>query len=297
MVDHSAYFDDSNSDATKRDLVFAGLVSSDETWRQFCLEWRLELARPPTIKHLKMAEANGLRGQFAGWTRDARDRKLQALAEVLNRFRPPWTFDISVSREEYHRHVSPASPRGLSTPYFAITFAAISAVARHLASESVITPVKFVFDEQKGVDTDVALFFDYMVENLDPASRGLIKLPIGYGDDMQNLPLQAADMLAWHIRRQREGDEDPTVIHRAEYLRSDRHIEMHIPTEMLVRWGTAFSQVLPILQTLKTKGEWQRFRTVADQAKRDGFRPPHGNDPVNTLANIRAAWDKFRGKS
>jgi hypothetical protein len=55
--------------------------------------------------------------------------------------------------------------------------------------------------------------------------------------------------------------------------------------------------VLPILQTHKTKGEWQRFRTVADQAKRDGFRPPHGNDPVDTLANIRAAWEKFRGKS
>jgi len=44
-------------------------------------------------------------------------------------------------------------------------------------------------------------FFDYVVENLDSASRGLIKMPIGYGDDMRNLTLQAADMLAWHIRR------------------------------------------------------------------------------------------------
>lgn len=293
----SAYFDDSNSDATTRDLVFAGLVNSDEAWQQFCLAWSLELAKPPTIKHLKMVEANGLRGQFAGWTRNARDLKLQALAEVQNRFRPPWTFDISVSREAYDSHVSPASPRGLSTPYFAITFAAVSAVVRHLASEGVTTPAEFVFDEQKGVNADVALFFDYMVENLDSASRGLIKMPIGYGDDMQNPPLQAADMLAWHIRRQREGDENPTVVHRAEYLRSDSHIEMHIPTEMLVRWGTAFSQVLPILETLKTKGEWQRFRAVADQAKRDGFRPPHGIEAVDTLANIRSAWDRFRGKS
>ncbi|TIM63249.1 MAG: hypothetical protein E5Y60_25730 [Mesorhizobium sp.] len=92
-----------------------------------------------------MVEANGLRGQFAGWTRDARDQKLQGLAEVLDRFRPPWTFDFSISRAEYESHVSPASPRGLSTPYFAITFGVVSAVARHLASQGAITPVTFVF--------------------------------------------------------------------------------------------------------------------------------------------------------
>ena len=219
-MDLSAYFDDSGSDTGKRDLVFAGLVNRDDAWEQFSVAWSVALAKPPTIEHLKMVEANGLRGQFAGWTRDARDQKLQDLAEVLARFRPPWTFDFSISRAEYESHVSPASPRGLSTPYFATTFGVVSTVARHLASEGAITPVTFIFDEQNGVNTDVALFFDYMVENLDSVSRGLIKMPIGYGDDMRNLPLQAADMLAWHIRRQRGGDADPVVIRRAEYLRS-----------------------------------------------------------------------------
>lgn len=296
-MDLSAYFDDSGSDTGERDLVFAGLVNSDDAWEQFSVAWRVALSKTPPIGYLKMAEANSLRGQFSGWTRDARDQKLQDLAEILDRFRPSWSFDISISRAEYDSHVSPASPRGLSTPYFALTFGAVSAVARHLAGEGAITPVSFVFDEQSGVDKDVALFFDYMIENLDLDSRGLIKMPIGYGDDIRNLPLQAADMLAWHIRRQREGDKDPTVIRRAEYLRSQTHVEMRIPPEMLVRWGAAFSQVLPILQTLKTKGEWQRFRAIADQAKRDGFRPPHGDDAVDALANIRAAWEQFRDKS
>lgn len=296
-MDLSAYFDDSGSDTGDRDLVFAGLVNGDDTWEQFGVAWSAALAKPPTIGHLKMVEANGLRGQFAGWTRDARDRKLEALAEVLYRFRPPWTFDISISRAEYESRVSPASPRGLSTPYFATTFGAASTVARYLASEGVITPIRFVFDEQNGVNTDVALFFDYMVENIDSVSRALIKMPISYGDDMRDLPLQAADMLAWHIRRQREGNDDPAIIHRAEYIRSATHIEARVPSEMLVRWGAVFSQVLPILQTLKTKGEWQRFRIVAEQAKLDGFRPPHGDDAEDALAKIRAAWGQFRDES
>lgn len=296
-MNFSAYFDDSGSDTSKRDLVFAGLVNRDDAWEQFGMEWSVALAKPPAITHLKMVEAKGLRGQFAGWSRDARDQKLQTLTEVLNRFRPPWTFDISISRAEYETHVSPASPRGLSTPYFAITFGAVSTVARYLASEGAVAPVRFVFDEQNGVDKDVALFFDFMVENLDVVSRKLIKLPIDYGDDTRNIPLQAADMLAWHIRRQREGNADAAVIQRAEYLRSDRHIEMHIPSEMLVRWGSAFSQVLPILQSLRTKGEWQRFRAIADQAKRDGIRPPHSEDPMNALTNIRTVWDQFQGKN
>ncbi|GHA19675.1 hypothetical protein GCM10007989_14100 [Devosia pacifica] len=293
-MDLSAYFDDSGSDTGKRDLVFAGLVNRDDAWEQFSLEWSAALARPPAILHLKMVEANGLRGQFAGWSRDDRDQKLQDLAEILTRFRPPWTFDISISRTEYEKHVSPATPRGLSTPHFAATFGAVSGVVRHLASERIVTPVRFVFDEQNGVNQDVALFFDYMLENLDSVSRGLIKMPIGYGDDMRDLPLQAADMLAWHIRRQSEGITDQVVLRRAEYIRSDTHVTSRVPPEMLVRWGAAFSQVLPILQALKSKGEWQRFRTVAQQAKRGGFRPPHGDDSLNALANIRAAWDKFQ---
>lgn len=296
-MDLSAYFDDSGSDIGERDLVFAGLVNRDDAWEQFSVAWSVALAKYPTIGYLKMVEANGLRGQFAGWTRETRDQKLEGLAEVIDRIRPPWTFDISVSRIDYESHVSPASPRGLSTAYFGLTFGAVSVVARHLAGMGTITPVRFIFDEQSGVNTDVALFFDYMVENLDPVSRGLIKMPIGYGNDMRNLPLQAADMLAWHIRRQREGNGDPTINRRAEYLRSESHIEARFPLDLLVRWGTAFSQVLPILQTLKTKGDWQRFRAVADQAKREGFRPPHGDDAVDSLAKIRAAWDQFQGKS
>jgi hypothetical protein len=172
MMVLSAYFDDSGSDAGDRDLVFAGLVHSNEAWAQFGTAWRTALARAPSIAHLKMVEANSLRGQFAGWTRDARNQKLEALAEVLDRFRPRWTFDISISRAEYESRVSPASPRGLSTPYFASTFGAVSTVARYLTSEGVNTPVSFIFDEQNGVSTDVALFFDYWVENLDwPRAR------------------------------------------------------------------------------------------------------------------------------
>ncbi|MEP3300701.1 MAG: DUF3800 domain-containing protein, partial [Roseibium sp.] len=262
MMDLSAYFDDSGSDFGKRDLVFAGLVNRDDSWEQFSVAWSAALAKPPSIEYLKMAEANGLRGQFAGWTRDVRDQKLESLVEVLDRFRPPWTYDVSIGRTEYERHVSPVSPRGLSTPYFVITFGAVSAVARHLASEGVSKPVRFIFDEQNGVDTDIALFLDYMLENLDSDSRELVKRPVGYGDDKHNLPLQVADMLAWHIRWQREDREDPTIMRRAEYIRSKTHIEMPIPAEMIRRWGTAFSQALPILETLKTKGEWQRLRTV-----------------------------------
>jgi hypothetical protein len=63
---------------------------------------------------------------------------------------------------------------------------------------------------------------------------------------------------------------------------------------MLGRWGAAFAQVLPILQTLRTKGEWQRFRVAAEEAKLAGFKPPHGDDALDALAKIRVAWDRFR---
>jgi len=46
----------------------AGYLNRANEWRLFDDAWAEELSAKPSIEYLKMVEANGLRGQFGGWS-------------------------------------------------------------------------------------------------------------------------------------------------------------------------------------------------------------------------------------
>jgi hypothetical protein len=132
MTDYlQAFIDDSASETRDQRLFLAGYLNRASKWRLFSEAWTAELRAVPVIDYLKMSEANALAGQFEGWTDSARNEKLRGLARVINHFNP-LSFEFSVSREDYYRHVRPVAPRGLGNPHFVCCFGVVSGVARHV---------------------------------------------------------------------------------------------------------------------------------------------------------------------
>lgn len=195
-----AYIDDSVSQVGKRRLFMAGFMNRAEAWALFADAWAEELKAHPKIEYLKMAEAQGLKGQFKGWRREDVDEKLRGLARVISHFKPV-SFEFTVDCEDYIRIVKPASPRGLGNPYFSCSLAVISGLSRAVAQHKGKTPIKFIFDRQDGVDDDVRLAFESLKEQLPKRARELISGEPSFEDDKLVTPLQAADMIAWHLRR------------------------------------------------------------------------------------------------
>ena len=199
----------------------AGYLNRANEWRLFDDAWAEELSAKPSIEYLKMAEANGLRGQFGGWSAGARDEKLRGLTRVIRHFKP-LSFEMSISREQFYRLVKLVSPRGLASPHFQCTFGVISIVSRFAAEHRGNVPIDFIFDDQEGVSSDVALFFDEMIRSLPRRARRLINAKPTFRNDIEVLPLQAADMLAWHLRREYETCLSPATLPMADLLRDER---------------------------------------------------------------------------
>src|ERR1035438_8201059 len=57
-------------------LVLAGCILDVERWTAFTDLWQAILDEHPRIEYFKMQEANGREDQFAGFTSEARDKKL-----------------------------------------------------------------------------------------------------------------------------------------------------------------------------------------------------------------------------
>jgi hypothetical protein len=269
-----AFADDSAAETGDQRLFLAGYINTDENWQTFSDTWAGALRDAPSIPYFRMSEANARRGPFEGWSEANRDKKLLALAAVINQLKP-MSFEFSVSRREYYRLIRPNAPRGIGTPHFVCTFLTIGGIARYVSDEGLDVPIEFIFDEQVGVSDDTDLFFTHMKGNLPPEARRLIRGNPVYRDDKSTMPLQAADMLAWHLRREHEFGALPAgAASMADVLRNEKgHLTARIEVEDLERWREAFSK-MPGLELVQSKSQWRNLKKEIRRLLALGFKPP-----------------------
>jgi hypothetical protein len=131
-------------------------------------------------------------------------------------------------------------------------------------SERINIPIEFIFDEQEGVQADIDFSFDVMKRSLP---RGVQKLISGrpiYKSDKLVLPLQAADMLAWHLRREHEDFGQRGQLPMADRLRSSSHLFSGIDDSHINNWARQFRE-MPGISRVQSKAQWQSFRREANR--------------------------------
>lgn len=268
-----AYTDESAAETGDQRLFMAGYVHTAEGWSMFSDLWIGALGLEPPIDYLHMVEANNLRGQFKGWDAARRDAKLSLLASVIEQLKPV-SFEFSVDRRAYYANAKGVAPRGLAVPHFAATFHTIAGIAHHVTEDvGLDVPIDFVFDEQCGVSDDIGLFFPSMRKNLPKRSQAVINGDPLFRNDRQVLPLQAADMLAWHVRREHEFGAGPRkTLPMADRLRNPKgHLIGRLDEPMLAEWGKFFRKLTEVSTPATTKGEWQRLKRLMRQLQSAGF--------------------------
>jgi hypothetical protein len=260
MAFGQAFIDESATDSLDRRLFLAGYIMTTDRWATFSQVWDMGLKFGRSIEYLRMVEANSLRGQFWGWSAEDRDAKLNNLSAIIALFQPI-SFEMSVSRADYATLVTPVSPRGLGRPEFACTMAIVSIVAEFAAKMPEPLTVDFIFDEQDGVSDDVTMFFSSLKDALPTHVRESINGTPIFRDDKKMRPLQAADMLAWHIRKDYEQGGERWSHPMLDRLMSDMHIADSLDRELLEKWGRDEAWLLGI-DKLQGKADWKRVKST-----------------------------------
>lgn len=271
LVALQAYIDDSASDIGDRRYYLAGLINTADKWADFSDEWAAELASQPAISYFRNVEAQNYRGPFKGWTRKQRVYKLERLASVAARYRP-WTFEVSLNRREFDRIYKPNTLHALSHPFQICFVLVMEIVARLHETEKFEVPVDFIFDETKGLGDLIIIMFDW-IKDYQPHWRNALGSTPVFRDDKKIMPLQAADMLAWHLRRESE-KRDPKNYHAPlKILRRAGHAKMEVPNQLLEEWGAKFAQ-LPNLAEMQKKSYTKKTKIAYAERKALGLGPP-----------------------
>ena len=211
-----AYVNDSGSDLQGPLYVLAGFLSSAERWADFSTEWAVALAGPPGLAYFNAAEANRLKGEFdrrKGWDGPKRDDRVATLIRIIKRH-ALGRIHTSVRPVDFETYIKglPLPSRRLTSdnPYTLLSMQIILSNAVWMASNSgalhnLHGSVDFIFDNQVGFSDETLQWWPNFKQLLDESGRTNLPLYVGsapiFRDEKEFLPLQAADLYAWHLRR------------------------------------------------------------------------------------------------
>lgn len=214
-----AYIDDSGSDLKGPAYVLTGYASDIQSWFDFTDEWQAMLAQHPGIEYFKMREAESLKGQFEGWSREQATAKIHALIPIINRYAGHriecvfWQehYDSAMNwyLPEIKKQLSPMDfnrvKKAFSNPYFLAFSLVMTDFAKRLAHDNSDDIVDFIFDSQGAIGKRAVEWWRESHEILPNMhyEKHLPNEPV-HRDEKIFLPLQAADLLAWQTRRRLE---------------------------------------------------------------------------------------------
>jgi hypothetical protein len=205
-----AFIDDSGNDPNSHAFILAGFVAPSQNWNAFSIEWKNALDRAPGASYFKAAEAYSLNNQFhkrKGWTRELRDNLVTDLTTIVRKHVTA-KFAVWVRRADFDKHLKtlslPYARDAADNPYFLCFYYIILTIAA-LHSLGKPEPCDFIFDEQSKVGRTAVSWWGMFKHNAATASRTdftpyLGSLPV-FKNEKQFLPLQAADLYAWHMNR------------------------------------------------------------------------------------------------
>jgi hypothetical protein len=277
-----AYFDDSCSDKGDRILVLAGCVQSCKVWADFGIAWEAALARRPSIKYLHMREARKLEGEFHRWKAADRDEKIRLLASLVGTF-SPWTIGVWVSRAEHDAIVKPIAPSMIRHAYMFLFWAVILKLSHWHQDMGIKLPVEYVFDEQGVIGDDAAIWHRHIKSWQPPEVAALMGGTPRFENDKMVLPLQAADMLAWHVRRRKERPHEDLSKLATAPLENLTYAESHLSKGWLTFMAEQMKQVpnaelvqhkaknlnkdeiREVVSTMPTKQEYERHKSKGER--------------------------------
>jgi Protein of unknown function (DUF3800) len=233
---HVAYVDESGCGATGNILLLSACIQTYPVWADFSNDWDAVLHLPPSISAFHMRKARKRAGEFAGWKAIDLDRKVIALTDVIMRHRPR-VLSCWVSERDYKETVGSVAPSDLHHAYFTCFCVIVIKVAEYQLMRGITTPADYIFDDHDDIGNEALLWYAAMKDSQPSNIQALMGSSPVFRNDEDVLPLQAADLIAWHKRRRKEiAGLDPEV---AASLRIDElpNAEVKITREMLEKFS------------------------------------------------------------
>ncbi len=193
--------------------VLAGFIASEEAWARFCADWlellpRFGILSSDNNYHFKMTEMMSTDERRARVIAFERVIYSHAIAEVCFGLEHA-TLNRTLSRFVVDGNVPILKPR--ITPFHVVFFALVEHFSIFIAQTKqnlIKSDIELIFDCQTEAK-QITQYWAGFIES-HPYVQAAFKIAPKFVDDKDQLPVQAADYLAWHFRSALQSKHGPT---------------------------------------------------------------------------------------
>jgi hypothetical protein len=232
MSVYVSYTDETQASDVQEAFLIAGFAANESEWPKFSQEWNAILLRSPAIPYIHVTQLYS-----KAWQEEHRitayqcDMKLQAAIDLLASYAGAIKQHLSqVSGKTYRICNARLSDAGFQIQrnhgfidYLAFVGYSLGVLNHINAERPDVEKVTFAISKKKIVSHHIVNNLrDEMIENIASVKPDLAKkygdiLPLSMEDHM---PLQAADVLCWHLQRSlaETKDERPKVLENIKVL-------------------------------------------------------------------------------
>jgi hypothetical protein len=220
MILHGFVDDSGSGEGRDRGNIFvlAGFVAGPKQWEQFSRKWQGICDREPKTPDFKMQTAIRLFREDGSpiWTQAQRDARIRQLVRLTRR-KVLYRVESVLAWPNYDRIVKGKIPAKTDSPYFLCFYNIILSFASFMDKANVTGKVDWVFDDQGRIGREASKWYDFIAASLPSQTRSRMGNRPIFRHDTSVLPLKAADLYAWQIRRHLDR-EQPKGVDRNDYL-------------------------------------------------------------------------------
>jgi hypothetical protein len=185
------YLDESGTHADSDVITVAAYAGRQTAWKKWTNEWR-RAKRPIRVYHA--ADSANLRGEFTGWSSEKRDELVKKLLPIIADNRIAGAV-MGLHLGEFRKAVGDRKeiPEALGNPYTSCFHWLVQSLLELLKHNKKTESLKFIH-EQNDYEGEARAAFDFIHENANPNG---VPMKLVFGTKNENMPLQAADILAY----------------------------------------------------------------------------------------------------
>lgn len=215
------YIDDSGKRDQSTVHVLAGYMAPADKWVAFTSEW-ISILSDHHVDAFRMADAWRLQRKYQKNGALARDSLIVRLAHCINRH-VSFAFVSVLPYQSYDKWIAvpDIQARRPLRPYFFAFYAMLSQIHLFKKNSQIPGQLEVIFDEQGGESQEFVLsaLGEFEAASVDESPFASVPL---FRSDRDEIPLQAADMLAWLVRRDtfnRDKERDRSQLPESVLLR------------------------------------------------------------------------------
>lgn len=224
------YVDESGKDGKSAYFILGGYVLPADRWTTFSEDWSGVLNAAPKISYYHASEAEARTGAFKGVAREFVRMKTSDLLTVIEKHEPVGL--LSWMKYDDWKILRPHVRPSFDDVLYPLFDWVMKSLFVHQASSGLFEcSTDFVFDDHTDGDLKANLVkIHESIKagfNTEPKLYKMLGSSPAFQDDQNVLPLQAADLLVWHKRRQLNFPQEKREIHKrlADTMQFSCHLD------------------------------------------------------------------------